>query len=398
MKKKTAAIVAAAIMAATCFACAKGNENETKPAPASMTDVINAYETLTDFDTMQLQGSLGKIEKNTETAYVKNGNSSAKVTVLADPYIGGKPTIYQSLTQEKTERYFDDFGQTAALRLQVYNANAGARLLQMELVGTGGGRNSKFFELQSGWNDVVYDVKREYLSEYYDTATGESKLAVRGINLKFDRPARDADDDVYYFDDFIRQRTKKGYSPVAMNLERDEIASFDDDWQVSLAKTRGFWRDNYSGRLSQETSGGRTYARIDCPAGTDGGDSWGCWAVNEEQTALVPWDAYRTRSRLLFDYCIPETNPMQSAIFCLICIGEDKDGNTKEYPIFERRIDFSEPGVWKTFSVTVAEINAYVDYRKADKTFADINRVQFTWAEFGGQNRTYYIDNIRMIY
>ena len=89
---------------------------------------------------------------------------------------------------------------------------------------------------------------------------------------------------------------------------------------------------------------------------------------------------------------------MDNVHFCLINVTHDKDGNVKESAIFEKAIEFTEKGVWKTFSASVAEINAYIDYRKNGKTFADVTRVQFAWPEFGGNARMFYIDNIRMVY
>lgn len=395
MRKRIGTILLAVALTVSCFACSKQPE---QAAPVGMIDTINDYESVVEFDTMLIEGQLGKIETNDDATYIKSGKQSAKITVDAQPFISGAPKMYQSFTQEKSGNYYDDFGYTSRLRLQVYNANAGNRTLQMELICTGGGRRSAFFTLREGWNDVVYEIKREYLPMYSDPETLKSSLAVRGVNFGFERPARDEGNDVYYFDDFIRQRTKKAFAPVSMQLERDEIASFDPDWQTGLAKTTGFWRDNFSGRVSRATDGTRTYARIECPSGEDGGISWGNWALNDEQTALVPWSAYRPQSRLLFDYCVPETNPMDNVHFCLNNVTHDQDGNVKESVIFEKAIEFTEKGVWKTFSASVAEINAYIDYRKNGKTFADVTRVQFAWPEFGGNARVFYIDNIRMVY
>ena len=188
MRKKIGTILLAAALTVSCFACSKQPE---QAAPVGMTDTVNDYESVVEFDTMLIEGQLGKIETNDDATYIKSGKQSAKITVDAQPFISGVPKLYQSFTQEKSGNYYDDFGYTSRLRLQVYNANAGNRTLQMELICTGGGRRSAFFTLREGWNDVVYEIKREYLPMYSDPETLKSSLAVRGVNFGFERPARD---------------------------------------------------------------------------------------------------------------------------------------------------------------------------------------------------------------
>lgn len=381
------------LFAASCFAC--GGKTDAKQ-PESLVDSVNDYETVVQFDTMRVDGHLGKIETNVDMEFVTSGKQSAKITVDSQPVYNMSPSIFQSLTQEKSGDFFDDFSFAKSLEVDVYSAQQSERTLGIELIYTGGGTMTKYFTLQPGWNDVVFEIKREYLPEYENPETLEKSLAVRGLNFKFERGETD---EVFYFDNLRKVRTKKGFNPISMQLDRDEIASFDKEWQVELARVTGFYVDRLSARLSTGTEDGRTFIRCICPAGDEGGQFSGQWGLNDEQVSLVPWSSYRPQSRLVFDYYVPETDGMTKFLFL---VGTDAYNEAAdswyETSLGEYELRDIVPGTWHTFSITMEQINNYYLAQSLGKTYKDITHISFWWLEFGGNPREFRIDNMRMIY
>jgi len=386
--KKVFAWTLSLLLLFTSVGCDFQDNKEEASAPKNdKVFTVNQFETHEDLSTMTLNGVLGKVELNSETAYVKNGEKSAKVTVISNPYKATQPYLYQAMNVKKDEVDCTDFSATEHVTLDVYNAqNTAKRIgLQMVFTDTYNKGVTEWFELKaSAWTTVKYTISREYIPENKNT-DGKKTYLVTGMNIVFDRPA---EDEVFYLDDMKVYKTDKAFTPVKMALEKDEICSFDKLWQVQklgfecydgaeLVPTVSYVKDNTA-------TGEGAALRMDTVPGPAAG-RWPGIVFNEEMLALVDWASYSGEDKLCFDVYTPTINALDKIYLNLYVNGirfVAADGVSLKR------------GEWITVSYTVNELNSYGV--GSSMSFAQITGIKLFYLEHSGTSKVVYLDNFRM--
>ncbi len=388
--KKLIAIILTLVSVLSCFAC-----GEQTPPPSTGQNkgiqTVNDYENIYDLNTMLFSGVLGKVDLSTDANFVKKGKSSAKVTVESNPYKSGQPTLFQSFEMPKHDLDLTDFSKTLALKLSVYSEQEQNTPFSLQLTYEYSAGARKWYTLKKGWNELTLNVSREYLPETTDSE-GNDILKVTGVKLLFDRPEKTEEDAVYYIDDFRMYFTEKPYSPVVMRLKDNEIASFDDEWQVEFLTIEA--KDYLTPQVYLDTNiknGSGSSLRIETTPGNDSyivTEQWPGVRINEDQLSLVAWDEYAPTARLCFDVYVPEENGVDELWLSMYSEGYLR--------YFSGDAINPVPGQWKTFSYTVEELNSGWECIQGERDFAHTQALALRWGEYVGEPRTIYIDNIRM--
>ena len=380
--KKIVSIFISSLLLLSASACVFTPNDETQETGVH---VINDFETNAEYNLLRLFGVLGSVEKNTDSNYVKTGKSSAKVTVEANPYKDGAPYIQQAFKLEKAGKDFTDFSSVSALSLDVYNASGAESRIGLQLAYQHGNGTRKNFTLNEGWNTIQFIVKREYIPLYTNTDEVTAPF-VEGLRIMFDRAETDS---VYYLDNLQLYKTSKPYTQVAMSLKEDEICSFDSEWQVELIEPSAKMEllPSYM-QVSDITSTGVGSAiRIEAPASVTDTESWPGIELNKEMLKLVPWSDYPRDARLCFDVYAPRENGMDRIWMSMY-------SESQRYYVTDEIHTIA--GEWFTFSVSVAEMNAWLN--SDDYNFATTTSVVIRWAEHAGVPHVVYLDNFRMEY
>ena len=338
-----------------------------------------------DFNDFRLFGVLGSVEKNVNSEYVKTGEASAKVTVEANPYKDGAPYIQQAFELQKAGKDYTDFSSVSAITMDVYNASGAEARIGLQLAYQHGNGTRKNFTLNEGWNTVRFMVKREYIPQYTNTDEVTAPF-VEGLRIMFDRAETDS---VYYLDNLQLYKTSKPYSSVTMSLKENEICSFDSEWQVELIEPSAKMEllPSYM-QVSDITSTGVGSAiRIEAPASVTDTESWPGIELNKEMLKLVPWADYPLNAKLCFDIYAPKENGMDRIWLSMY-------SEAQRYYVTDEI--HTVAGEWITFSVTVAEMNAYMNSNRFN--FATTTGVVLRWAEHAGVPHVVYLDNFRIEY
>jgi len=385
MKKWTTVLLSALLL----FAASGCDSEETTPTTDEQPTVDTGIHTINDFETngefglIRLFGVLGRVEQNTDKAYVKTGEASAKVIVESNPYKPGAPYIEQAFNLKKAGKDYTNFSDVAALSIDVYNATGAPSRVGMQLTYEVGNGTKKYYDLQAGWNTVTMQVKREYIPQTTD-AYDVTAPFVNGLKIYFERGV---EDDTYYIDNLKLYKTEKSYSPIVMRLKENEICSFDSEWQVELLEPEG--RSDLMAaymRVSDITSTGSGSAvRVEAPASSSDLDSWPGIYLNKQMTALVPWSEYPDNARLCFDVYAPEESGMETVWLSMY------SGQTRYFVTDELNII---PGKWVTYSFSVQEMNTQMNSLKYNVTTT--TGIVLRWEEQTKGTEIVYFDNFRM--
>ena len=369
----------AVLPASACGSMPSESEKETQ------TVVVNAFDTQTDFDTMQLCGLLGKSSLNTDARYVKSGKGSMQVTVASKPLENKVGFLYQGMRQDNIGRTdLSDFAAFDNMRLQIYNTSTESKRVGIRLVyvyDQDGNTESTttWYTLQPEWNAVVYNIDRTNIP------VGESGIRkVAGVSLYFDR---DETDTVYYLDEWVMHRTKKTVPDLVMTVEPNEICSFDKKWQVEQLE-RFQWVPSYcqpdftyNTDLQYTVNGAGGSLKVMLTGGNGG--NYPGFFLNRQLTKAFDFGRYGKYDCLCYDVYTPEENGVKELNVLL---------HVEGYEYFVGSTPLVQGG-WTHVEWRVEDIESRG--RVLGATFADVRYISFT-AHEATYDRLYYLDNIRM--
>ena len=171
-----------------------------------------SYVTLNEFDNslylnyFMMMNALGKVSLNTDTAYVKNGEGSAKVWVQPDPFDGylGYRTPYLAHATELKLQGLDyrDYSSVTAVEVDVFNPQDTVEEIGLWHVWstrhrTHTGTETVWTELApNSWTTVTLPVDLS-LMELPDFCEGKY---IKGVAISFKRPSADSEGKTFYLD------------------------------------------------------------------------------------------------------------------------------------------------------------------------------------------------------
>ena len=382
MKTKFLAIVAAVCICLGATAC---NRNSVPTVDENIL-LVNGYDSQYDLDSLVFMGYLGRGELNRDAAYIRDGEGSLKITVTPHPLYAGRGYVYQALDRsEQGGADMSDLAYVDCASFYLYNANEGTRRVGVKRVYAfnekeGNTESSMtYFELQPGWNRIVYDTERVNIA----AADDGSRRAI-ALEFFFDRGETD---ETYYLDRLILHRTSTRPQDVVKSEWANEICSFDAKWQVEQLVPAAWAGQSYKPELSFNTDpkftstgrGGSLHAFY--PGDKEGG----YLAFQFPQTYLdgFPFAQYGNKAKLCFDvYSPPEDGA--NRIYLVLATP-----NVEYYNMGHS----VRAGEWTTIELSVEEIMN--NRRNTTAGFADTTRIMITLYS-SKEDRTLYFDNFRM--
>ena len=374
--------VAALPLAAFPIVACDGADNGEKTGVLEQI-VVNGFETTSDFDSVHIGNRLGKVSKNSESAYVKKGDGSAFLQVEGN-FRYSSPYLYQPFKLEKSGD-FRDFSKCVRFSCWAYNADEATRTVEVQLDFSQGEMGSQVFELAANsWTHVVYNVQRENLP----------MERCEGVYLYFEKNLERFNE--IYLDDLTLYRTDVGYTKSPITLDEHEICSFDKFYQHGLLTSAS---DSSEARYLPKMSVTQDYARkekdfnLKCiaPAGSldvdNGSQNWPGIDVHSSLVDAVNWELYDDADVFAFDVYVPQENGLNRIWFSLY--------NSQEIRYFVSDAIMLETGKWQTVSFRVKELNSQTENAHL-YGFSDTSRIVIRWVEFVGEDKTIYFDNFRM--
>lgn len=408
--KKALAILLSAAFSLGALASCSGDGGNGKADKNIINPVvsINAFESQKELGLLNIRNTLGKITLNDTDEFVASGDRSAKVTVIHDPWQpNDSPSLFQPMNILARELDCTDFSVVSAVTVKVFNAEKSERRLGFQLVYPSGTGTLEWYSLQpERWTDISYSVTRELLPAV--VSSGETKYAVDGVSLFFDRPSDK--DDVYYLDDIELHKTAKEFTPLVQTLDRHEICSFDKAWQMQGIETASdagdthkpvaeFVKDcvspysaNHDGSALRISTNPE---KIEVKAGV-----FESVSINASILRKADLSEYTDDDMLCFDMYVPNNSGVTKiymgirasdgyGFFSRVMCSPEKSG-TKELV----------RGEWHTYKIPVSVLNSEggTNYPAiaGRRDFAHAVRLAFSYRLSEDADIVFYLDNIRM--
>lgn len=188
--------------------CDKGKENSAPAGKDNQAVLADFEEWAPDFQLLRLREEFGAIDVNTDTAFVKSGNQSAKLYVMGAESNLLNPYFYVPTISDYFSFDYSDFNSVESVSAWVYNSSQEETQLAVGLVtGIGDLSNTdlakqEYYTLKNGWNEIVYRPDMSYIisSVGFDEYDG-----ILGVYFQFEKTCAEKKEDaaVYYMDDVV---------------------------------------------------------------------------------------------------------------------------------------------------------------------------------------------------
>ena len=382
--KRIIRIALVCILALCCFTAALGCGAAAQVSDEVLLADFENY--VPDIQLCRISSNFGKVSVNTDKAYVKSGNRSARI----DPV--GNGWMYFPMYSENFGFDYTDFTYVNSVRLDMYNPQAEDKTVRVGLISKINNIDSfdkaydEEFTLKNGWNTLEFYIEPSILGITADITE------IQGISLSFeicneyditDKTPR------YYLDGIKLIKRAKPHS-VQTNIEfaENEIMDFEKFYheyftvndfgiEMSIVKTADY---------GIATKTGNKALRIVIPQGNSG--RWNYYVkiaapflkasalgkLTDEQfeNGYFVWDAY---------------NAAASEYNCvaMFFVG---NGNTR-YEVGT----YSKPGEWTTHKIKLADIEQNIPgWRNNTGMFALSIKDSFS------TDRELFLDNFRIEY
>ena len=236
--KKAVSSILASLTLLTSFAWAGCDlikkEEETEVKQIVLAD-FEKFEP--DFQLIRLSKFFGAVNVNTDPAYVKSGNTSAKVQPLGHVPSKSQPMMFFPLSSERFDYDHKDFSYYDNVNMWVYNAESETidveigfveKMLDIKDYATIPGEINT---LKPGWNKVFYYPVLNSLNLVCDVTN------FLGVYLRFpNTPSYELEDaPVLYIDDVLLKKSPEQQQiQELIQLDKGEILNFDKSWQQNV--------------------------------------------------------------------------------------------------------------------------------------------------------------------
>lgn len=209
MKKRICIVLAIALLTTSVFLVGNANVKNKTQAANGTTVTVCGYEDQFDLNTLMPYMYFGKVELESNVKYVKEGKTSAKITIQSDKFDGAFASsifIFQALKNVSKGIDKTDAGTLKTIEFDVYNPSQEAVRMGVRLVYYrryyGDKRSDiKYVMLEAdSWTTISYPVN--YANVPLTSAEGGAEKYIIGVDYMFLIPQSGAADAVYYVDNF----------------------------------------------------------------------------------------------------------------------------------------------------------------------------------------------------
>lgn len=195
------------------------------------------------FELIRMNQNFGRVSVNTDKAYVKTGEQSARLDPLgfAD-YFYEKPSLYFPMKSARFNFDYSNFEQVESVEFSIYNAQQLEKEMFVGFVKSYAGKSwsnlpPTTFTLQPGWNECSLSVSAEMIELF-----GGKLENVEGVYFQFwnQQSMNVTENTDYYFLDNIRisKTDELKTAGFSMDMEEGEIAYFEKPWQDYMFTTQ----------------------------------------------------------------------------------------------------------------------------------------------------------------
>ena len=245
------------LILATLMSCLTGCNNKKEQQKIEM---IADFENWgPDFQTIKITYGFGRIDRNEDKKFIKNGDYSCLVQPLGDKTARFLPTFYFPLRSRTFDFNKSDLTKYSSMHCSVYNDNnfdmpvTIGFVAQFETYYNIRKAKGETFNLPANsWTEIEYKIDIDFLSMYFNVEEAPA--------LYFEFEKQDVYDISFapklYFDDIYFTFTDQIRKPIdTFILKENEICDFEEDFQKSFFSVRNVIDNHISFDITGEVDG-----------------------------------------------------------------------------------------------------------------------------------------------
>lgn len=393
MKKNISKILAlalgAVLVTTSLGACSKKEEKqEETDARIITTQLLNNFSNEKELYQVILSNGYGKMSLNKDKAYYTTGNGSAALWVADN---NGAPMLFRQRLESDVLGYdYTDFTKIKEIRTSVYNASEEEVQVMFALEFSDGSKSSmKKYTLQSGWNSLHYDVDREMLSMQFDI----SKTMYLGYTFTPNETPY-----TVYVDDISLGMTTSAMKEVIQTIEKDEICSFDKNYQMSVFSLHcystirmAYFADFGLTANPDRVKSGKSFY-VTTKAGMEEKGNWYWMKLNSKYSQKIDWKSLTEED--VISFWVYNEGPLASLAFSV----STNKGKTVQVSLNNGKMKANS---WAEMKVKVSDIKVAADAAKQlekDEKIGDIlTGINVGWGPFDDvAQKTFYFDEFKI--
>lgn len=400
--KKILSLVLASLVAISSFSLIGCNvelpflkKEEAKPEQIVLAD-FEKFEP--DFQLIRISKFFGAVSVNTDTKYVKNGKTSAKVQPLGHVPSKSQPMMFFPLSSARFEYDYKDFSYYDNVNMWVYNAEEETidveigfveKMLDIKDYATIPGEINT---LKPGWNKVVYYPDLNSLNLVCDVTN------FLGVYLRFpNTPSYELEDaPLLYIDDVqLKVSPKQQQVKELIQLDKGEILKFNKDWQQNVLIVNAP-NDDTTPEITIVKASDENISVID-----DGRDEDFMLKVVTKASNHTgwPWPGFEIPAKVIKKSGATGIAKAERAKYNICFDVYAVDGNKYFYP------DYGI-AMWANWHATnhEAKMGQWTTYRYnltliPSSIYGGLANIRISWPEYlDGGDMTFYFDNFRLEY
>lgn len=404
MKRLIGCIVAVCFVFGVC-ACKASDE---VPESKAHTTVVCDFESREEVRKLTFVNYFGKNSINDDMKYVKSGSHSIKLQPMgygSGSPENGKPGIDANLQWlNGPDDKFTDFSRVEFVLFDVYNDTDVLETVSVALIDKNSQRTEDaVFDLSpKAWTRVAYRINPE-LALTFDLSN------IKTVELLFEPCRFDETAPVLYMDRLALRYAENEHPPVDIELDEDELCSFDKDYQayaVSTSIMGGGGSREWVPRVSINTKaefckdGKGNSLEVYMPHGNAIDASWPLFMLSERLMTAVDFTKYGMEDEIVFN----SYNPGKKAFSITAYVGYSQGVSAVQ------NVE-CVPGQWCETRIRIGNIANIIQvgkdpdsgeilYGEDTSVLTDMNYFMFVWGEFPGtsaeDDRILFIDDIRI--
>ena len=396
MKKFLSLILSGLVFAGVLAATGCKPKDENKQDKHEEIVLANFEQWAPDFQILRLMGSFGAVDVNTDSAFVKSGKQSAKLSVMGGVVKKTAPYFFVQTSSEYFGYDYTDFTGVQTISAWLYNTKSSVETVEIGLITKINSIEScekvvgGVYSLAPGWNKIVYKPDLSLVSLSADVTS------IPGIYFGFENSgvSEIKDAPVFYLDDVTIKR-ESDPAPLADVIEFDpgEILDFEKDYQAyvvtpditySSASSAPDLSVVYAADYGLTAPSGLKCLRVVTHPGT-GTEAWPKFSISEKvidksgfkDIPKEEWGNYRFAFEVYAEkadgfYFFPE-------LFT---------SSNQRYAFNFRTKARQWVTVYKSFTD-----NSFGGWR--DDHITSPGAWKFAWTEYSGEDYVFYFDNFR---
>lgn len=360
---------------------------ETQP----LTETISSFETVEEYYTFRYDNRFGKVNVNTDKAYITDGDASMQLEVWGQVQKKGVEGPIMKIALEKNGTA--DVSRLKNFTFDLFNQTGGDASVEVALQIDGTISDYEKVALTSGKNEVTVAFDTVGLAVGFDLTKAEYLVLRFPVAPSYET----AKDQIYYLDNLKIHRNLVAPAPLKIELDEGEFCSFDKAYQKYVVTAGGVGPTtgcqpilsiNKDLEYCKDSTG--KSLRVELPTGIAPlEDGWPYWTFIDALQDKFDWtELSKSGKKLVFDV-YNTGSPFNFGFEVFSSSSKARSWSTAVTAL----------SGWTRVEIDLSKLNSNQTDEDGDypePLTENVDKVVFSYSKFAGEAKVFYFDNFRL--